>query len=124
MPDKQPDELKRLKWVNVSKERFNEILSTITEAKNDGLKTNVDGREIALDNAESLLKVIASRKINGSEFKREYNNIVDDVEAMQKKPMLTRRQKKMVKILSLLTEISKSKDKKQMNNQTLQICLN
>ena len=124
MPDKQPDELKRLKWVNVSKERFNEILSTITEAKNDGLKTNVDGREIALDNAESLLKGIASRKINGSEFKREYNNIVDDVEAMQKKPMLTRRQKKMVKILSLLTEISKSKDKKQMNNQTLQICLN
>ena len=124
MPDKQPDELKRLKWVNVSKERFNEILSTITEAKNDGLKTNVDGREIALDNAESLLKGIASWKINGSEFKREYNNIVDDVEAMQKKPMLTRRQKKMVKILSLLTEISKSKDKKQMNNQTLQICLN
>ena len=124
MPDKQPDELKRLKWVNVSKEIFNEILSTITEAKNDGLKTNVDGREIALDNAESLLKGIASRKINGSEFKREYNNIVDDVEAMQKKPMLTRRQKKMVKILSLLTEISKSKDKKQMNNQTLQICLN
>ena len=124
MPDKQPDELKRLKWVNVSKERFNEILSTITEAKNDGLKTNVDGREIALDNAESLLKDIASRKITGSEFKREYNNIVDDVEAMQKKPMLTRRQKKMVKILSLLTEISKSKDKKQMNNQTLQICLN
>ena len=124
MPDKQPDELKRLKWVNVSKERFNEILSTITEAKNDGLKTNVDGREIALDNAESLLKGIASRKINGSEFKREYNNIVDDVEAMQKKPMLTRRQKKMVKILSLLTEISKSKDRKQMNNQTLQICLN
>ena len=124
MPDRQPDELKRLKWVIVSKERFNEILSTITEAKNDGLKTNVDGREIALDNAESLLKGIASGKINGSEFKREYSNIVDDVEAMQKKPMLTRRQKKMVNILSLLTEISKSKDKKQMNNQTLQICLN
>ena len=124
MPDRQPDELKRLKWVIVSKERFNEILSAITEAKNDGLKTNVDGREIALDNAESLLKGIASGKINGSEFKREYSNIVDDVEAMQKKPMLTRRQKKMVNILSLLTEISKSKDKKQMNNQTLQICLN
>ena len=124
MPDRQPDELKRLKWVIVRKERFNEILSTITEAKNDGLKTNVDGREIALDNAESLLKGIASGKINGSEFKREYSNIVDDVEAMQKKPMLTRRQKKMVNILSLLTEISKSKDKKQMNNQTLQICLN
>ena len=44
------------KWVNVTKERFNEILSTITKAKNVELKTNVDGREITLDNAESLLK--------------------------------------------------------------------
>ena len=45
---------------NVSKERSNEILSTITKAKNDGLKTNVDGREIPLDIAESLLKGIFS----------------------------------------------------------------
>ena len=44
------------KWVNVSKQRFNEILSTVAEAKNNGLKINVDGREIALDNVESLLK--------------------------------------------------------------------
>ena len=36
------------------------MLSTITKVKNDGLKTNVHGREITLDNAESLLKDIAS----------------------------------------------------------------
>ena len=41
---------------------FNEILSTITKAKEDGLKTNVDGGEITLDSAESLLKGIASKK--------------------------------------------------------------
>ena len=55
----------------------------ITKAKNYGLKTNVDGREITLDNAESLLRCIASGKINGSEFKREFNNIVNDVEATE-----------------------------------------
>ena len=41
------------KWVNVGEERFNETLSTVTEAKNNGLKINVDGREITLDNVES-----------------------------------------------------------------------
>ena len=51
-----PDQLKLPKWVNLSKERFNEILSINTKAKNNGLKTNVDGRGITLDNAESLLK--------------------------------------------------------------------
>ena len=35
--EKNPDQLKLPKWVNVSKERFNEILSTITKAKDDGL---------------------------------------------------------------------------------------
>ena len=57
-------------------------MSTITKAKNDGLKTNVDGREITLDNAESLLKGLASRKINESKYKKEYNNTVVDVEAI------------------------------------------
>ena len=52
----------------------------ITKAKNNGLRTNVDGREIKLDNAENLLKDKGSGKINKSEFKRRYNNIADDVE--------------------------------------------
>ena len=54
--EKTPDQLKLPKWVNLSKERFNEILSINTKGKNNGLKTNVDGRGITLDNAESLLK--------------------------------------------------------------------
>ena len=112
MPDKQSDELKLPKWVRVSKEKFNEILNIITNAKSDGLKTNVDGRQITLDNTESLLKDITSGKINGNEFKREYNIIVDDVKAILQKSMLTRSQEKIVEILSLPKEIPKSKDKK------------
>ena len=50
------------KWVNVSEEIFTEILSTVTEAKNKGLKINANGREITLDNAESLLKDVGSGK--------------------------------------------------------------
>ena len=75
-------------------------------------KTNVDGREITLDYAESLLKGIASRKIKGNKFKREYNNIVDNIEAIVQKPLLTRSQEKTVEILFLSKEILKSKDKK------------
>ena len=38
------DELKLPKWIKVNETRFNEILTTITEAKNNGLKANVDIR--------------------------------------------------------------------------------
>ena len=41
------------KWIKVSKTRFNEILSKFTEAKNNGLKVNVDGEEITQDKAET-----------------------------------------------------------------------
>ena len=84
-------------------------MSIITKAKNDGLKSNLYGKEITLDNAESLLKGIASGKINGSEFKKAYNNIVDDVELVMQEPMVTRYQEKMIDILSLLKEIPNSK---------------
>ena len=105
------------KWVKVSGKRFNEILTTVTKAKNDGLKTNVDGREITLDNTETLLKPTVSGKIDGSEFKKEYNNIVNDVNVILKVhkitilPMITRAQKKTVEFLLLLTDIAKPKDK-------------
>ena len=33
--------------------RFNEILSTITKPKNEGLRIYVDGRAITLNNTES-----------------------------------------------------------------------
>ena len=100
------------KRIKVSEKRFNEMLSTITEAKNNGLKADVDGREIILDNTDNLLKDVYNRKINGNEFKEKYNNIVDGVEKILNRPMLTKNQEKMVRIISLLGEILKSKNKK------------
>ena len=93
-------------WLNVREERFNEILSIVTEAKNDGININVDGREITLDNAESLLKGVGSGKIEGHKFKEKYNNIVDDVEKILNR-WHTRSQENLLKLLSLLKEISK-----------------
>ena len=90
--------------------QFNDILSTVTKAKNDGLEISVDGRNITLDNAERLLKDTASGKIDGSEFKKEYNNIADHVESISKTPALTKSQNKMVEILLLLKETPKPKN--------------
>ena len=84
----------------------------------------MNGREITLDNTESLVKVIASRKINRSKFQEECNSIVNAVDAILQKPMLTRSQDEMVRILSHVNEIPMSKYKKRMNNQTLQTFFN
>ena len=70
------------KWVNISKKSFSKILSTVTKAKNEGLTTNVDGKEITLNNTESLLKDLGNRLVDGYEFKNRYNYIVNDVEAI------------------------------------------
>ena len=64
----KPGRLMLPKWIKVSEKRFNEILSTVTEAKNNRFKTNVDRREITLDNAECLLKDTGSGKINKRDF--------------------------------------------------------
>ena len=40
----KPGRLMLPKWVNISEKRFNAILSTVTKAKNEGLRTNADGR--------------------------------------------------------------------------------
>ena len=65
----------------------------------------MDGREITLDNAKSLVKDIGSGKIDKREFKKKYSNIVDDVEKILNSPRRTRNQDKMVEILSLLKEL-------------------
>ena len=44
----QPGRLMLPEWVKVSEKRFSEILNTVTEVKNERLRTNVDGREITL----------------------------------------------------------------------------
>ena len=110
LPCEQLYKINLPKWLNVSIKIFNEILSIITKAKNNGIEVNVDGTEITLDNAERILKFIASGKIDRSEFKRECNNMVDDVKAILQKPMLKRSKKKMVEALSLLKEIPKPND--------------
>ena len=108
----QPRRLMLPKWVNISEKRFNEILSIVTEAKNNGLKINVDGGEITLDKTESLLKDLGSGKINGHEFKEKYNNIIDDVKKILNRSMNTRKKENMVKMLLLLRKIFKPNDKK------------
>ena len=65
----QPDQLKSgklwlPKWVKVNKERFNEILSIVTEAKSNELKTSVDKNIITVNSVEELVKDIASKKLN------------------------------------------------------------
>ena len=107
-----PGRLMLPRWVNVSEERFNEILSTVTEAKNSGLRINANGREITLNNVESLPKGIGSGKIDKHEFKNKCKNIVDDVKKVLDKPLVTRSQENMIKILLLLKEILKPKDKR------------
>ena len=101
----KPGRLMLPKWVNISEKRFYEILSAVTKAKNEGLITNADGREITLDNTESLLKDLGNGLVDGHEFKNRYNGIVNDLESILKTPRLTRSQNKMLEILSLLKEI-------------------
>ena len=94
----QPGRLMLAKWAKVSEKRFNKILRTITKAKNEGLKISVDGREITLDNTESLLKNLGNGILDRHEFKRVYNNIDDDVEVIVNKPIITRIQEKWLKL--------------------------
>ena len=91
----KPGRLMLPKWVKVSEESFNKILSAVTKAKHEGLKAIVNGREITLDNAEKLLKDLGNGILDGHDFKEKYNNIVNDAEGIVKKSPLTRSQNKM-----------------------------
>ena len=90
----KPGRLMLPNWVEISEKRFNEILSTVTKAKNEGLRTNVDGREITLDNTERLLKDLGNGLVDGRKFKNRYNDIVNDIEAIVDKSRITRNKKK------------------------------
>ena len=85
------DKLKLPKWIKVSKTRFNEIVSIITEAKNNGLKTNLDGEEITPDKAES---------------KEKYNDIVENEEKILNKQPFTINEQDMINILLPLQELN------------------
>ena len=81
------------KWVNISEKIFNEILSTVTKAKNKGLRVNVYGREITLNNTENLLKDLGIGLVDGNEFKNRYNDIFDDIKTIVDKATITRNKK-------------------------------
>ena len=99
----QPGRLMLSKWVRVSKQTFNGILSTVTKANREGFLTNAGGREITLDNAESLLKDFGSGKVDKHEFAKKY--IIADGVKTKSKSLLTRSQNKMIKILLPIEEI-------------------
>ena len=79
-PDQlQPDELVVPKWVKVAKNRFDEIQSIVTEAKNNRLKTSVGKNIITVNSIEELIKDVASKKNKSKrETKNRYNAILDD----------------------------------------------
>ena len=111
----QPGRLMLPEWVKVSEKRSSEILNTVTEVKSERLRTNVDGREITLDNTESLLKDLGKGILDGHDFKNRYNDIANDIEAIVNKPIITRNQEKIVEIMSLLKEILKLKSDEQLD---------
>ena len=59
-------------------------------------------REITLDNTKRLLKDLGNGILGRHEFKREYNNIADNVETILITSTITRNQEKMAGFMSLL----------------------
>ena len=114
----QRGRLRLSKWVKVSKEKFNEILSTVTKAKNKELRTNIDGKEITLDSTEKLLKDLGNGiLLDEREFKNRYNDIAYDAEVIVNMSPLTRNQAKVIDIILLLKKFGL------INNQIIQISL-
>ena len=101
------------------RKKINGILSTVTKAKNEGLRTNVDGREITLDNTKKLLKDLGNGILDEHEFKNRYNDIFNDVEAIVNGLITTRNQEKIVEIMSLLKEILKAKSNEQLDTKDM-----
>ena len=101
------------------RKKINGILSTVAKAKNEGLRTNVDGREITLDNTKKLLKDLGNGILDEHEFKNRYNDIFNDVEAIVNGLITTRNQEKIVEIMSLLKEILKAKSNEQLDTKDM-----
>ena len=66
------------KWVKVSKSRFVEIQSIITEAKKNKLKVNIDGKNIMANNIEGLPEYIGRGDIRHKKAQNRYNAIIDN----------------------------------------------
>ena len=66
-----------------------------------------------INNTENLLKDLGIGLADGHEFKNRYNDIVDDIKAIVDKATITKNKKKIVKTMSVLREILKTKSNKQ-----------
>ena len=70
------------KWVKITKSRFIEIQSMVTEGKNNKLETKIVGKILRLNNAEKFLKEIASTKSNGNEAIKIYKDVMSEANLM------------------------------------------
>ena len=71
MPGEQSDELKLLKWVKVSKKRFDVIKNKVQNAKNNNLQ--------ARSNRSSLINFNESDKTEDEEALKRIKNIRGDI---------------------------------------------
>ena len=87
-----------------SKQRkINEILSTVTEAKNNKLKASVDRNIITVNSVEELVKDIASKKLNLKETKSKFNTGLDnDISKIAGLKRYTKIQNTVLNIFKLL----------------------
>ena len=79
-------------WIKVPKTRLNEIKDVITRANESKLMTRLEGRNITLKNAEKLLEGMISGKIKKKKARYMYNDIVEDINKLNKlKPAESRK---------------------------------
>ena len=91
-------------WVRVTKNTFDKIKSTVTKAKKSGLSIKIDNKEITRDDAERLVKGIASGKINKDEAGKMFSNIMDDIDTVHRSKA-TKNQTRMLKVFTVLSNI-------------------
>ena len=91
----------------MTKSRFDEIQSIVTEAKSNKLKTNVGKKVVKLNSMEELIKELASRKIKSKkEAKHRFNAILDKgISKIAGLNKYTKNQNKILYIFRLLKEI-------------------
>ena len=68
----------------MTKSKFNEIRDVIPRANESKLMTRLEKRNTTLKNAEKLLEDVISGKINKKNVLNMYNNIVEDVNKLNK----------------------------------------
>ena len=88
-----------LKWVQVSKDRFN-----LKVNMNKDLATVIDNKRYALNDANELVSKIAEQKIGKNNVIKAYNNLVDKAEQISNLRSTPPRPK-MLKIFNYLGEI-------------------